>query len=487
MGMTLHAVPSANEFPIVLQIFQEPLVMGVLVVIGGILIMIVAVITLGKGIPGLRSHIESGPENPHQPPEANDGTGIKTETNSSTEGVDEATLQRLEPIVPEAVETVRNWSDRTESGQPRQRLYAAVKDTIDHDQLDMSHSSVYGESYEIVNLPTHLRDIQLTSFSGQHHVQGIEGSVRDWIADDDIPLQDLSIALDEITDHKVDIADYIQTREAKFEENVKEITEALDDATAIANQIDGQLGERFRMLVVENRDPQVTGVRGVESGIEDAKADLHRCAFDKAIRQIRDCKRDAENLLVAVDFFRSFIGGIEHGQRSVDLPNETAAQLCFQLTDLLEKEYGVEISKEDGQLLIDGSHIENESEQSVNKSTGQREAVNITDSESDVRNVHPEEVTDEILYIFRDLKQKEATGNTIEIQTELLPDSVGQPSVLQELVSFCQRRSDVVKTVTFQDGAPPGFLEIQFVETTTVEGGLESLANAFADRYGSQS
>lgn len=465
--------------PVVLQTLPQPAVIGGLVVLG--LVLVVAVGALGKRLMGSSSTGNGAPDHQHQATETEPTS--ETGTTTATAAVDEATLRRLEAVVPEAVDTVRRRAGGTESEQPEQRLYAAIEVAIDDGTFDMGHTSVYGKRYEIVNLPSHLRDIDLTQFSGQYHVEEVEGQVREWVADDDVSLRDLSVALEELTEHRTAITDHIRSRESEFEKVVTDITEALDDVTAIAEQVDGQVGERFRMLVVENRHAQVTGVTGIKSGIDDAKAELHRCAFDEASRQIRGCKQDSEALLTAVDFFRSFIGGIEHGQQSAHLPNEAAAQLSLQVTDLLEQQYDVEITKQGDRLVVAGDAVDSGTERSVQETTDEPMSADTTESADNVRRVQPEEVTDEILYIFRDLKRKDASENTIEIQTEQLPESVAQPSILQELATFCKRRSDVVDAVTLQDGAPPGFLEIRFVETTTVSAGLDTLADAFADRY----
>lgn len=470
--------------PVVLQTLQ-PVAIGGLAVLG--LVLVVAVAVFGKRLIGSDSTAERAPDHQHQATETEPEPSSETGTTAGTAAVDEATLRRLEAVVPEAVDTVRRRSGGTGSEQPEQRLYAAIEVAIDDGTFDMGHTSVYGDRYEIVNLPSHLRDIDLTQFSGQYHVKKVEGQVREWIVDDDVSLRDLSIALEELTEHRDAITDYIRSRESEFEGVVDDITEALDDVTAIAEQIDGQVGERFRMLVVENRHAQVTGVTGIRSGIDDAKVELHQCAFDEASRQIRDCKQDSEALLTAVDFFRSFIGGIEHGQQSAHLPNEAATQLSLQLTDLLEQQYDVEITKQGDRLVVTGDVIDSGTERSVQETTEETVSAGTTESADNIRRVQPEEITDEILYIFRDLKRKDASGNTIEIQTEQLPESIARPPILQELETFCRRRSDVVDAVTLQDGAPPGFLEIRFVETTTVDAGLDTLADGFADRYASDS
>lgn len=482
--MTALALLSGSVSPVVLQSIPGPALIGGAVVIG--VVLLVAVAVLGKRFVGGESTDDGAPDSQHQPAEPTQ-TAPETDTTPATSAVDEATLRRLESVVPEAVDAVRGRSGGAGSDDPEQQLYTAIEAAVDDGALDMSHTSVYGEPYEIVNLPAHLRDIDLTQFSGQYHVKKVERQVRDWIADDAVSLRDLSIALEELTEHKAAIADYIGSRESEFGGLVDDITEVLDDITAIAEQVDGQVGERFRMLVVENRHPEVTGVTGIESGIDDAKAALHRCAFDEATRGLRDCKQDAEALLTAVDFFRSFIGGIEHGQQSAHLPNEAAAQLSLQLTDLLEQQYDVDITKQGEKLVVAGGAVDSESQRPLQDTTDETAPTGTTESADDIRTVQPEEITDEILYIFRDLKGTDAAENTIEIQTEQLPESVAQPPILKELASFCQRRSDIVDRVTLQEGAPPGFLEIQFVETTTVDAGLDTLADAFADRYASNS
>lgn len=443
-----------NFRAVALQGLTGPVVIGGLAVL--VIAVLVAVVVLGKGLPYGEATGDVAADHQSQ-------TG-ETDPARTTSGVDEAALSRLEEIVPDAVSAVRGQADEADWSSPEERLYSAIDTRIDDGALDMSVVSVYGEQYEIVNLPSDLRETDLTQFSGKYHVQEIERVVRDWIAADDVSLRDISIALTEIIEHKALVSDHIQSRESEFEQLVAEITDSLDDVTAIAEQIDGQVGSRFRMLVVENRHQQVTGVTGIETGVDEAKAALHRCAFDDATRQLQDCKQDAETLLTAVDFFRSLIGGIEHGQKSAQIPNDTAKHLCLQLKDLLEQQHDIELTQEDGRIVVDGFTVKSESQHSEQTTPETTAAGESTDSIGDIRRVQPSEITDEILYILRDLKQQEPTANAIEIQTEQLPDSVSQPAILQELTAFCQRRSDIVDEVTLQEGAPPGFLEICFIE-----------------------
>ena len=477
--------------PVVLQSLTSPLVIGglALVVITALVAVAVAVLLKRRG--GSDSGADGTAARQSQSQQAQSGSDPPAQSDSTTShgssDVDAATLDRLDGLVPEAVRAVRNGSGGGAYAGPEQRLYAAIEAALDDGALDMAQTSPYGEPYEIVNLPTRLRELELTQFSGRYHLGELDGLVRDWIADDDVPLRDLSVALSEMVEHKRTVSDHIRSRESEFERRVEEIRADLDDITAVTEQLDGEVGDRFRVLVVENRHPEVTGVSGIETGIDEAKIALHRCAFDEAIRQLEDCKRDADDLLTAVDFFRSFIGGIEHGQRSAQLPNEAATQLCLQLTDLLEQQYDIGITHRDDRLLVEGEAVDSPTQRSLGETTGETGSEETSDSTGEIQRVQPEEITDEILYILRELKRQPASEGTIELQTEQLPENIAQPAVLRELASFCGRRSDVVDEVTLQDGAPPGFLEVRFAETTTADAGLDTLADAFADRYASNS
>ncbi|MCQ4332352.1 hypothetical protein KM295_02380 [Natronomonas sp. F2-12] len=412
------------------------------------------------------------------------GDAPDTEPNPST--VDNATLDRLEEIAPDAVryarENAAQGDDRIET-----ELYRGIETALADGWFEMSVASRYGEGYEIVNLPARLRELDLPTVGGRCHVGELERHVRDWIDDEEISIRDIAFAIEAIDDHRSDIESYVREREEEFDRILNEVRSDIESIRTVADEIDGTVGERTRMLVIENRHSEFDGVGGIENGIAEAKSDLHECTFAEATQQLRELRSESEALLTAVDFLRSLIGGIEHGQRSARIPNGIAKQLYAELEPLLEQQYGVGLSIEDERILIENT---GEKSRSVRRAdTGpEREPEHAHGGSGGgpaPETVDPEELTDEILYTLRELKRDRSDGNVVEYQTEKLPERVADPGTLAALATFCRRQSDIVERVTLQENAPPGFLEIRFTDRTAVADGIDELVDRFLDRYSS--
>ncbi|WP_324664306.1 hypothetical protein [Haloarcula sediminis] len=397
-------------------------------------------------------------------------------------GLDEATLDRLEPLVPETVSRLRNSGG--DPGNATQLLHRGIEEAVASGELSMTVVSPYGTEYELVNLPTEFREVELSVPEGRYHIGTIEGQVRAWLDDEATSIRELSFAIEGILEQQAAIEQYVSEHEREFETRLQSVESDVESVRAVAAQIDGQVGERARQLVLENRHAEFDGVTAITDGLSDAKRALHRCAFDGAMTRLGKQEAAVDGLLTAVDFLRSLMGGIEHGQTSVRLPGGKTEQLYAELEPLLEEQLDVELSVAGDSIVVEGGEADNDSDDGGQPSV--EAAAGGTDSGPDhsVDTVAPASVADEILFILRELKNGASSGGTIEYQTEQLPDAIGRPDVLAALAAFCRRQSTVVSSVTVQEGAPPGFIEIEFVDGTGTAAGLESLTTAFVNRHG---
>lgn len=404
-----------------------------------------------------------------------------TPSTAHSHDISQSTLDRIERVAPEAVAQVEQGDSLKDAETV---LYRGIEDAIAKGQFDMSVTSTYGQPYEIVNLPTRFRELSIPATDGSCHVSKTEQQLQSWIDDATIPLRDVAYAVEAMADHRNEISQFIEDHEATFADQATEIEATLSTTQRLTDQIAGSVGERLRMLVLESRHMEVNGASEISAGIEAAKSDLHRCSFDQAIHQLETLATDADQLLTAVEFFRSLVGGIEHGQQSASIPNETAQRLFEELEGLLEQQYGVSLTLRDGEVVLESTRGQPEPSTS-SWSPGQENSEPTGRTDAGASQVEPAAVADEILFVLRELGREQASGSIVEYQTEQLPDSVADPGVFDELVTFCQRQPDIVEHATVQSGAPPGFLEIEFNEQTTVAAGTSELVDRFVDRYSS--
>jgi hypothetical protein len=404
------------------------------------------------------------------------------ELEFSTPNVDKGTLNRLEVITPHAVRRVRENTNQGDVAVETE-LYAGIENAYADGWFDISIVSTYDQHYEIVNLPAELREIDLPTVDSRCHIRELERQVQDWIDDAEISVREIAFAVKSIDEHRSDIERHIEKREEKFDQILQEINSYLQSVRTVSTELDGTVGERARMLVVENRHSEFDGVGAIENGIVEAKSDLHECAFTEATHQLRELRSEAEGLLTAIEFHRSLVGGIEHGQQSARIPNQIAKQLYLELEPLLEQQYDVTLSLKDERVLIEGAEGASRSSGTTDIRSGEEPDTGKSSRGPAVDAVEPEDIIDESIYTLRDLKRERSADNVVEYQTEKLPEGVADPGVLKTLVVFCRRQSDIVEEVTLQENAPPGFLELRFTGGTTVADGIDELVNRFLDRY----
>lgn len=399
-------------------------------------------------------------------------------------GVDEATLDRLEPSIPETVARVRQQRGNTDHDAV-QALYRGIQEAIMDGTFSMDTESTYGETYEVVNLPTRFREVELSVPGGRYHIGTIERQLNQWIDDEEMSLSELSLAIEALLEHQAAIEEYISEYEREFEDRCRTIRRNLESVRTITDHLDGQVGDRTRMLVIQNRHAEFDGVSAISSDIEDAKRALHQCAFDEATSRLGELERKADELVTTVDFFRSLVGGIEHGQSTARLPNDTAKQLYLEIEGLLEDQHDLTLALDGEQVVVTGRETSDDPTDGGRGADTERQAEGTASQHTETMDrVNPATVADEILYILREFKNGDTSGQTVEYQTERLPDAIARSDVLRALADFCRRRTSVVASVSVQEGAPPGFFEITFTDGTETVAGLDALADAFTERYG---
>ncbi|MFB6070078.1 MAG: hypothetical protein ABEJ76_03565 [Halanaeroarchaeum sp.] len=424
-----------------------------------------------------------------------DGDRPGTEAAAENESVvDDAVVERVEDALPEVVDRARSrsgagGSDGT-SAVTESALRKEIVSAIDRGDLTPTVSSRYGEGYEIVNLPTRFREVELPPDGDPVHLRTVREAIRERVAEERRPLPEVATMIETVTRQYDEMERYVRRREESFDDTLEEIEATIDDVETDCERLDGTFGKRTREYVLEGRHETVDGVPQVRAGIEDARDRLHACAFDEAERTIDEVEDQAEALLTAVDFFGGLAGMAEADGRGASVPNATARALLEDLSPALEASVDrpVTVTEERVRFGPARSTADDSSESERGgdgQATTNRRDGDATDAVSrDVERRNPAEISDEILYVLRELAGAvDDTELRVQYQTEQLPDGVGDPAVLVELAAFCRRQTDVVDSVDLQPGAPPGFLEVTFANGPPSQA-ITTLRERFADQHG---
>jgi hypothetical protein len=467
---------------------------------GRLLVALAAVVIAVVGTAAVAKYRSAASADGSDDRSSGDPTGSESEPVSThvsfEEQIGEATLKRLEPIVPDAVARVRERASvDTETGQEEldraeRELRHGLEDALADGRFDMALSTPDGDIYEIVNLPGRYREFPLPPSGRTIRVDEAEDVVRGQLEDGS--LRNAAMAAAAVRDHREEISEYVRRHETEIVELRRDIDETLDDVYQLVERLDGALADRVGEFVQDGRHGDVVGVAEIERSRSDANYLLRRCSFEDARQELHDARENADDLLVTVDFLGGLIGTIEHGSGTVPIPTAVSTALVTDLAPIIERQYDVDATVDGKRIAITdrnassdegGRSKEADGTAHTDDETAARDSTGST-ARAGNRRVRVESVADEILYVLRELNAG-TDGDTVQYQTERLPDGIAQPSVLEELAAFCGRQTDIVATVDLQDGAPPGFLELEFTDRTTPRSGLETIRKRFVERYAS--
>lgn len=383
------------------------------------------------------------------------------------------TLDRFESVVPAAASRARSQSAIEWSNSD---LRHEIEDAIADGRLDPAVSSPFDASYEIVNLPQQYRELTLPVSGESVHISELEAVARESVAND--PPRDVARTVSAIHDHCQRIESHIQTQETAFIDAYRPVEETVQDIRELTDRFEGAFGNRLSEFVIDGRHEQLPGIVDIEQQLADGRRFLHRTAFDDAMRTLDTAVQTADDLLMTVDFLGGVVGTIDHGGGRVPIPESVPRAVLSDLLELAEQQYDATLEITDQALVVTETPTTDSSSESTTESFEPE-----TDFEpSPHEQVTPEAVADEVLFLFRELTT--TSHNVAECQTEQLPDSVARPEILSQIVSFCRRQPDVVDAVDLQEGAPPGFLEIEFTDRVDGDDGLETLRDRYATQHG---
>lgn len=434
-----------------------------------------------------------------------DRSGTRGATDADTafdDRIGERTLDRLEPVAPDAVRRVRDRLPLDRSAAPKtvdsleRTLRQSLEDALDDGRFDPAVESPRGGVYEVVNLPGRFRELTVPPTGETVHVADLEDAVRD--ATDEYDLHEAARTAAAVDGHCRDIESHIRRREESYLDDRRDAERTLDDIREMTDRFDGAFADRMREFVVDGRHDALPGVVDIERRLGAADRSLHACAFDDADRTVRDAARAADDLLMTVDFLGGVTGTIDHGSGRVTVPGGVDDAFVADLVPILERQYPVGVEFDGSAVVVTGGSgsgaggVSSDSagdsrrgRQDSDDTSAPRSTAEPDRSRSEGREqLTPDAVADEILYVFRELAGRDGS-NAVECQTDRLPDPVARREVLEPLATFCRRQTDLVDSVTLQENAPPGFFEIEFREGTTAADGVDALRKRFTERHGS--
>lgn len=438
-------------------------------------------------------------------------TGVEHDSSANSpevvfeDRIGQRTLDRLEPVVPDTTKQVRDrlpFENPTTSdpvGAIERDLQRAIETALDTGQFDPVVTSSLGRVYKIVNLPAQFRELTVPPENKTVHVANIETVVRETLEDSGLRETGRTVAA--VHDHCEEIESFVRRQEELYLDERREVNDMLADIRQMTDRFDGDLGARLREFVIDGRNNALPGTVDIERQLDMADESLHDCAFDDAVRVVNEARQASDDLLIVLDFLNGATGTIEHGTGRVAIPDDVDDSFITDLVPILDRQHTSPVTLDGNQLIVTGGSGRSDDTGRSGPEPGAKSRGIISGSESSANSppspsvsrqdrrdspgeeqLTPSAAADEILYILRELDGREGS-QTVECQTERLPETVARHEVLKPLARFCRRQTEIVASVTLQENAPPGFFEIQFNEGTSASAGLSLLRERFIQRH----
>ncbi len=423
-----------------------------------------------------------------------------------------AELAEVASELEDARETFEEIDPETEveriDDELRERVASGVKTTYG----TVKCWSRYDRAYELVNLPSRFREVDVPAFDTSVHVDRVSDVLSDHVEEGD-DLQTIGAAVEQVDDHVERIEAHVGEREDAFAETAEAAESDLETVESKTERFDGRVGDRLVEVAIEGRHDDLPSVRNVRSELDAGRDDLHDCRFDDAERRAESAAADAGELVTFVEFLWSVVGTIDHGGERVSLPSGVDEELVAELRPAFERDYDVEFRVEDGAVWLTypeesataGSDAApaasgsgsvgavesrgDDGREADGRKAGSREASG-RDADGDSRDRHderarPEEIIDSVLFVLRELKSagRETDADRAQLQTGDLPESVATPAVLNRLEQFGKRQTDVVAEFDVQEGAPPGFVELVPKDGTSTDRAIDALHERYQEQY----
>ena len=358
----------------------------------------------------------------------------------------------------------------------QRELEQAVTDQIRDTFGDLHYVSRYGTEYELRNLRAH-HEVDLPTIGGPAvQLGGTRHELDDRLVDaiNNAGLDSVTTAIERAEAHLTEMEAMLEERESAVAAALDEADSALTVTRDHLDRLDGAARDRLTEFLLEGRTPDATlevpnkpAVTGHEA---DAKAALHEGRFDAAQRAAEQARTEAQAVQAIAEFFaESVVTTMDYGSGSIPIPETVGTDLAAQLRVPFERTYDVEYA-------IAGTTLEIAS--SGEATEGGRERTP-RGSDPVTNGADP----DDVLYVLRELQSAAAassTNNTVELQTEHLPEKFVDEGILTEIQTFAERQADVV-SVTVPEDPPPGFLSVEVTDGVSPRRVMDDLQNQYSN------
>ena len=389
----------------------------------------------------------------------------------------------------------------------RERVSSGVKTTYGTIQC----WSRYDRAYELVNLPSRFREVDVPAFDSSVHIDRVSDVLSNRVEEGD-DLQTVGAAVGQVDDHVERVEAHVGEREAAFAETAEAAESDLETVEEKIERFDGRVADRLSEVAAEGRHDDLPSVRDVRAELDAGRDDLHDCRFDDAERRVESAAGSASELVTLVEFVWSVVGTIDHGGERVSLPSGVDEELVAELRAAFERDYDAEFRVEDGAVWLTYPDEPVEAEAGGSRTASGSGSVGAVESRSDGREAsgreasgreasgrdadgdgrdgrderaRPEEIIDSVLFVLRELKNagRETDADRAELQTDDLPESVATPAVLNRVEQFAERQTDVIAEFDVQEDAPPGFVEMVPKDGTSTDRAIDALHERYQEQY----
>lgn len=342
----------------------------------------------------------------------------------------------------------------------------------------LSVRSEYGQRYAIRNMGQY-NELSVPELQGPP-IQ-IGGSAHELgerlgaAVDTGTPLPDIALAVEQATTQIEAMREEIERHETEFVESVEAVETALADTESALSRVEESVADRLGEMLFENRfgdeEPPFPTEVEIRERLDEAKADLHNCRFERALRAAEACASDAAQVKqIGVFFANSVVPTIEHGSGSIPIPTDVGTAVVEKMGTEIRQAYDVQYAVEGDSLSIDTTD-----EQTTTPETTE------TTTQSRSGGPPPEDV----LYLLRELDRAANEGETTEtvtIQLGEYPEKFATGEVTDAVTSFCARQTSIAD-VDAPD-AEPGYIKLVVDDDESPSRVLSELCERYREQFG---
>lgn len=362
----------------------------------------------------------------------------------------------------------------------RERLASAVE--TEHG--DETIRSSFGGEYDLLNLPTRFREIDVPGADGPVHRSDIGVTLHRLVTDG----ESFSVVADAVTaveQEQERLEAFLDREETPITDGVDTATDDMAAAEAELDRRNTPFQSRLEEIVIDGRSDAIRGTKDLRREIETVKQSLHDCDFATARERVESIVEASDSLVVAVEFGTTLSTAVENQSGSLTRPTELSSELLDVLTTAVEQEYdGVTATVTSD--AVEFSYPEQPSEETSEADTDdeEAEAMSVETGRGTETVAATDEVVDEVLFVLRELAGETDGADTVfQYNLDDLPSSMARPDVLVNVRRFTERQTDLFDTVTLQSPEPPGFVEFTPADGTVVGEALEETRERFRERY----